>query len=765
MRRVPAIALIAVLLLLILVLWFAERGWREIEESKTPPSPSPAPVDRETFTLRGTEPEPEGTATAPIAGQRNVVGPVPALPRPARPSPMRATPLRSDPVGVDERPLWDLLHQGRHQELRAAIAENKTRHPDGQPPAQLIELMERGDNDSAYQARINALASATAAEDQAKRLREANALAPMADERRDAAVARMLGWTYYDAQQDEEAVRWFSRAQEWSPSEEGAYGLALALRRQGDAAGAAEAARAYGDSPRIARLLQDFALERARKLHDAGDYAGSEHALAEAQKYGELDRGAQLLHAWNLAKLGRHDEAGKLFADLYRAQPDDASADGVMYSYEQAGDRAALARLSDELGGPLAERFRLNQARQAYARKQFIAARHNAPQAYPLLANVERPELTGGILWRQRSGTSGLSLLSLLKMPWLEGRFVTGGTNQWRVQIDDVHLNSGGLASDAVVGTASGTPNFARVDDDIDAGKEVRVSVAHQGPFAPYASIGTTPLDGPVEHRWLGQLGATWYGARAAGSLEWSARPVRDSMLSYVGMVDPYTGAAWGRVVAQGVSGRVYSPIAPDWDVFAQAQWAELRGKNVMTNERQGIDLSVNRVVQKPGYDRIAIGPYIGYERYAKNLSQFTIGHGGYFSPQFLLRTGVALEALTGERESAVMRARLALGYQTHRQNAMPYLPFTPDPPSGSNGNLSPPRMYAASKDNGAAINGEWYGVWRLAPRWQLGGGAAYRRSPAFEEIYAGAFIRYSFGDRPALFSSDLPPALFGAVE
>ena len=756
-RRVLA-SLMAAIALLAAVLWWAERGWRSAQQTAATPALAPA-EHREVFSISGPEQVTRGGLRAPPP-QPNVSSP-PARPLTAS-RPLSPAPRTAARPTVDERPLWELLQQRRHEDLRDAIAAERQAHPEWRPPPQLTELMNAADADADYQRHITALTQAKTAGDETRALQEAAVLAPLVEARRDAAAARMLGWTHYDAGQDQAAAEWFSKSREWSPSEEAAYGHALASTRRGDHDAAMAAAREYSDSPRIAAVAREGALARARERHEAGDYAGSEQALAEAARHGEWDRGAQLLHAWNLAKQGREDEAGKVFEELYRAQPDEASADGLLFSYGEARNEAALARLSAELDGPLAEKYRLQQARQAYARKQFLAAGRLAPEAYPLLENIGRPDLTGGIIWRQRSGISGLSRLSLTKAPWLEARFGTGGA-LWRIQAEDVYLESGSLAGDAAVGSALSTsvPDRARAPGNIDAGAELRVSVEYQGAFAPYASIATTPLDGPVNHRWLGQLGATWHGARASASLEWAERPVRDSALSYVGMVDPYTGVEWGRVVAQGFSGRVYSAVAPGWDMYAQAQWAKLRGSRVMTNERQGVDVSVSRVVHRPGYDRIAIGPYVGYERYAKNLSHFTLGHGGYFSPQLLLRTGMALEVLTEEGQPGVMRARLALGYQMHRQDEMSYLPFTPDPPSGA---ISP-RVYPASDEMGVTLNGEWYGVWRLAPRWQLGGGAVYRHSPAFDEMFAGAFIRYSLDKRPALFSSDLPPTLFGGVE
>src|SRR3569832_2431656 len=156
---------------------------------------------------------------------------------------------------------------------------------------------------------------------------------------------------------------------------------------------------------------------------------------------------------------------------------------------------------------------------------------------------------------------------------------------------------------------------------------------------------------------------------------------------------------------------------APRRPAPARTQWAQLAGEQVEDNGRVAVDVSINRALRWRGMDRTTVGPFIGYERYTKNLSHFTLGHGGYFSPQRLLRAGVAWEGLTTEGAPFVARARVAAGYQTHRADAAPYLPLAPDG-----------RMYAASDQSGAAIDLQWLGVWRMTPRWQLGGGAGGRR-------------------------------------
>mgnify|MGYP002066977576 CR=1 FL=1 len=62
---------------------------------------------------------------------------------------------------------------------------------------------------------------------------------------------------------------------------------------------------------------------------------------------------------------------------------------------------------------------------------------------------------------------------------------------------------------------------------------------------------------------------------------------------------------------------------------------------------------------------------------YADNLSHFTIGHGGYFSPGHFVSVGPAFD-VRGRRDSASFRIEAGLSWQMLREDASVYFPDDP---------------------------------------------------------------------------------------
>src|SRR3569833_3206472 len=183
-RRVLA-SLAGAIALLAAVLWFAERGWRNAQQTAETRTSSSPPAQQEIFSVTGPETVTRGEAQAPSAAP-NQAPPVPpnvTASSPASESASRASRAAS-PQGVDARPLWRLMQERRHEELRAAIAAHRQAHPEWQPPSQLLELLNTAEADAEYQRHLNALAQAKVAGNTARALEEAAALAPLVEARR-----------------------------------------------------------------------------------------------------------------------------------------------------------------------------------------------------------------------------------------------------------------------------------------------------------------------------------------------------------------------------------------------------------------------------------------------------------------------------------------------------------------------------------------------------------------------------------------------------
>ncbi len=193
-----------------------------------------------------------------------------------------------------------------------------------------------------------------AADNPARARRLFAAIEPTVLSKRDAEVAKHIGWLMYHDEKYRTAVAWFALADVWTPDAQAAYGLALSRLRLGDTAGAiAIAQRDAAHSSDARAVVVEATLEEALAAHQQGDYTVSLERLAALDAYGALPRAAVMLQAWNLAGLERDQEAAELFTALYRQQPDMDSALGIFLSYSRLGEWQQLDTLSLEFGGPL----------------------------------------------------------------------------------------------------------------------------------------------------------------------------------------------------------------------------------------------------------------------------------------------------------------------------------------------------------------------------------------------------------------------------
>lgn len=155
--------------------------------------------------------------------------------------------------------------------------------------------------------------------------------------------------------------------------------------------------------------------------------------------------------------------------------------------------------------------------------------------------------------------------------------------------------------------------------------------------------------------------------------VEASRRPITGSLLSYAGAHDPITGKTWGGVVASGISARVGKPLGPV-STSLSASFALLQGKNVQNNTRLQLRAAVDRDVWQGKDSTVNAGLVLSYWSYGKDLSEYTWGHGGYYSPKSYLSFSVPLE-WGGRRGKFTWLARGAVSFSNSSSNASAYYP------------------------------------------------------------------------------------------
>jgi hypothetical protein len=233
------------------------------------------------------------------------------------------------------------------------------------------------------------------------------------------------------------------------------------------------------------------------------------------------------------------------------------------------------------------------------------------------------------------------------------------------------------------------------------------------------AVVGTTPLGFPV----FSVVGsATLRGS--VGPLRVSAsggrRSIDDSLLSFAGTTDPGTGRRWGGVVYD--NGRL--DLALSYGIlglYGYGDGGRLIGFNVADNARiggGGADLG-----------EIKIGAGASALSYRNNLSGFTFGQGGYFSPQRFFHGGATF---SWRREGPVRwEAVVEPGYDHSEEAVSPIFPL--DPASDTaNGATS----------SGASFNAHLALGFKLGPHVETALTGSVQRAPEFQEVRAGLVLR-----------------------
>ena len=344
--------------------------------------------------------------------------------------------------------------------------------------------------------------------------------------------------------------------------------------------------------------------------------------------------------------------------------------------------------------------------------------------------------ITLGAQIRNRSGNAGTSQLSDIETPLEILLPVSDG--KAIVQVTPASLNAGSISANSFASTPFGTGNTTSQSQTATG---VGLSVGYKTNGVA-VDVGTTPLgftysnvtggiklDGPIdETKTLSYL------------VNLSSRPVTDSLLSFAGTKDNATGNKWGGVMASG--GRL--GLAKDlggFGFYGSAGFYAVDGHNVASNTRRDFNVGTYINLFKRPDSELTTGLSYTNLSYQQNLSNFTYGQGGYFSPQqYNALTIPIMWAASSEKLSYQLRA--AVGYQGYSQNSSSYFP-TNSALQAASGNP----MFLRQSTTGIAYNLVAGSEYQVAPKFFLGATAQTDNTAtgSWHQWGAGAYLRYSF--------------------
>jgi hypothetical protein len=273
------------------------------------------------------------------------------------------------------------------------------------------------------------------------------------------------------------------------------------------------------------------------------------------------------------------------------------------------------------------------------------------------------------------------------------------------------------------------------------------------------AGIGTTPLGFPTTNvvgnvTFKGSFGDSWnYKA------DISRRAVTDSVLSFAGAKDERTNERWGGVVATGVRGDIGYDDGT-YGLYSYLAAHGITGKNVASNSRVETGGGAYlHLINSPG-SKLTLSMNIGPMGYEKNLSYYTFGQGGYFSPQSFVSVAFPVD-WTGRSDRLSWRVNASLGVQSFTQKASPYFPTDPSRNSAASSAAAQAlalglssaaynNMYASSSKTGLAYNLAAVLEYQLAPKMFLGGALGFDNAQNYRQFTSSIYLRYVFAARAA---------------
>ncbi len=496
---------------------------------------------------------------------------------------------------------------------------------------------------------------------------------------------------------------------------------------------------AHPDDPRLLAALGRL-FEQSRGWGDAR--AAFERALEADPADPDARRGAVTA----CLELGELEPAAKLLDEGLQRHPQSPSL------HLLAGRLALRQDREEEAENQLRATLRLTAAAQpdsssgdgllAHAAERFEAGRDRlsslirsaAEEQLAVLEERRRPHADAQFELRRRSGEDGLGALSELRLPIAAG-IAAGRGGRLTLEVTPTELDAGLLADDSLAarfGSGQALPSFAPGKGFSQQANGIAAGLGYTG-HGLLLDLGSTPLGFPLQSA----VGGASYRA-ATGGLRWSVelsrRAVTDSLLSFAGARDPQSGKVWGGVVRQG--GRVELALErEDLSYLFFGGFHLLNGTEVLANRSGEAGLGARLRLFQDGATSLTAGLSWAGFGYSKNLRYFTLGQGGYFSPQLFLHAGLPIAF---RREGRLrLEVEAEPGANWFRESASPAFPLS------GQAVADPDSLYPAGSSSGFAFDARALIAYRPVSGLEARLGFEAHQAPDYQEVRAGISLHY----------------------
>lgn len=410
--------------------------------------------------------------------------------------------------------------------------------------------------------------------------------------------------------------------------------------------GAIDAAVALRDRPRAERLLAE-----AQELSPRD----SRVTLMEARVARAFNQESRALRALELAGQQRRAELGRpTGTGLASAASPGTASGGLQNPFASASTPLQQISTTAVPADPVAREI----ARETASLQEQLSSQATASAGF-----------------RQRSGQSGLDRLLEVSAP-VSAEITPGGIGgRLTTTVTGVSLQAGSLSASRRVQDGYGS-NAAYGSSQSPRGTATGVMLGLAYQLGDYfrMDLGSSPLGFAYGTQVLGGLEfAPTIGGNVRLRVTGERRSVTDSLLSWAGQRDAIQGRHWGQVTRSGGRAQIEVPVRAGY-VYAGGGYSIYEGQGVADNNRfeAGAGFSYPFISSPDGTLTGGLDlVYFGFER---NLRFFTLGQGGYYSPQSFaaLNLPVDYRSTLGDLR---YRVGATVGYAAWRESSSPIFP------------------------------------------------------------------------------------------
>lgn len=370
------------------------------------------------------------------------------------------------------------------------------------------------------------------------------------------------------------------------------------------------------------------------------------------------------------------------------------------------------------------------------------------------IAQLQRrsaPEATASVSLRQRSGTAGVDQLTELMAP-VEARFTPGGgPAQITLLATPTYLNAGSISSTPQTLASIGTlPLYNLSPSTPMPGTSTGQGLGLDGAFQwrwIKVDAGTSPLGLPITNIVGGITLTPSLGPHSTLRMTVDRRSVTDSLLSYGGITDPSTGQLYGGVYRDRAHAQLEFSVGKA-NMYVGGGYAMFHGTNVASNNEIEMGAGGSIPIWQDESNEVRLGIDLVYFGFDRNLRFFTLGQGGYFSPQSYFASLFPV-TWTGKDGPLHWTLGATMGWELFHENSSPVFPTSPTLQgrlvSASYNNPLIVAVQPARSESGFSGSLRGSVEYEVAKQLRVGAAASIQKSGSWTESLGQVYARYLF--------------------